>query len=77
LKPFDGFFSLTFWNGDKAVASVERSKIPDKMKQDLIHSKRYMIGRSLTIEKKKPEDTEYIMDLIGFNLITNQLSETA
>lgn len=68
LKPLDGYFSLTFWYGDKAVTTVEKSNIPEKMKQDLINSKKYMIGRSLTIEIKEPDDTKYIMDLIDIKL---------
>jgi hypothetical protein len=53
---------------DKAVEAVERSDLPEKMKQDLINSKKYMIGRSLTFEIKKPDDTKFIMDLINIKL---------
>jgi hypothetical protein len=68
LKPLDGYFSITFWYGDKAVDVVSKSDIPEKIKQDLKNSKNYTIGRSLTIEIKEHDDTKYIIDLINIKL---------
>jgi len=69
LKPYDGFFSIAFWFGDKAVAEVEKSNLPEKMKEELTYAKKYMIERNLTIKIKSLNDTKYIMDLIKIKLM--------
>jgi DNA transformation protein len=63
FKAFEGYFSITFWFGDKAALAVEKSNLPDELKERLRNSIKYKIGRSLTIDIKNSNDLEYIKTL--------------
>ena len=64
LKPYEGYFSITFWFGDKAVAMVEKSDLPEDIINTLRNAKKYQIGRSIQIYVKSSEDVENVKKLI-------------
>ena len=68
MRPIDGYFTITFWFGDKAVEVVEKSGLPIKIIEDLKNAKKLMIGRNATIEVRSPEDVEYVEMLIELKM---------
>ena len=68
FKAYDGYFSNSFWFGDKAVVLVEESNLPENIKVDLKNSKKYKIGRCITIFVKNSSDVENIKKLIDIKM---------
>ena len=68
LRPFDGYFCITFWFGDKAAAVVENSDLPTTIKNALKNAKKYKIGRSIQIDVKQPGDVENIKKLMAIKV---------
>ena len=64
FTPFDGYFRITFVFGDKAVAVVEKSDLPEKIKNSLINARKYMEGRGISIEVKREEDVEIVKKFV-------------
>lgn len=68
FKVFDGYFSNSFWFGDKAVTIIEESELPDDIKNRLKNSKKYKIGRSVTVFIKDIEEIENVKKLIDIKM---------
>ncbi|MBN2011178.1 DUF3788 family protein [candidate division KSB1 bacterium] len=68
LRPHIGYFSISFWFGDKGVAIVEKSDFPWQLKNELITAKKYMIGRCITIHMDRLDDVINIKKLIHLKL---------
>ncbi len=64
FTPYKDYFRITFIFGDKAVAVVEQSDIPEILKETLRNAKKYMEGRGLSIEVKNGQDIENIKKFI-------------
>lgn len=64
FTPFKGYFRITFVFGDKAVAVVEKSDLPEEIKNSLINARKYMEGRGISVEVKKEEDVEIVKKLV-------------
>jgi len=64
FTPYKEFFRITFVFGDKAVAVIKESNLPEDIITTLINAKKYMEGRGLTIEVKNQTDTENVKKLI-------------
>ena len=62
--PLEGFFRISFVFGDKAVAAVEKSKLPKKLIADLKNARKYAEGRGLNIDVKRSADVEHISKLV-------------
>jgi hypothetical protein len=66
--PQDGCFSVSFVFGDKAVALVQQSSLPETIVSDLVNARKYAEGRGVLIEVKSPEDVGYIVKLVEIKL---------
>lgn len=68
ISPCNGYFSIAFVFGDKAVAAVEKSGLPKKMIEELANAKRYVEGRGLRIEVKKKTQIKNIITLAAIKV---------
>jgi hypothetical protein len=68
FTPLDGCFRLGFIFGDKAVAAIEASELPESMKDELRSARKYAEGRGLTIEVRSPDDLESVKTLVEIKL---------
>jgi hypothetical protein len=64
ITPQDGFFRVSFVFGDKAVAEVENSDLPDWVKKALRDARKYAEGRGLQIEVKTADDVDIVKKLV-------------
>ena len=64
----DGFFRISFVFGEKAVATVEQSKLPKKLIDDLVNAKKYAEGRGVQIEVKTRSDVENVKTLVRIKI---------
>jgi hypothetical protein len=64
LIPSEGVFSVVFVFGDKAVAAVEQSDLPDTIKTELANAKKYMEGRGIKIEINSADEVEHVKKLV-------------
>lgn len=68
LRPYEGYFCITYWFGDRAVNEVERSDIPGTLICELKNARKYRIGRSLRIEVRKAQDISVVKKLIAIKM---------
>ena len=68
FEPRDGYFRIIFVFGDKAVALVKDSNLPDAIKEELRNARKYAEGRGLTIEVKSAKETKLILQLVEIKL---------
>ncbi|MFC2088657.1 DUF3788 domain-containing protein [Calditrichota bacterium] len=64
FTPYKDFFRMTFVFGDKAVAAVEQSDLPEDIKETLRSARKYMEGRGLSIEVKNRDDLENVKKML-------------
>ena len=64
FTPYQNCFRMTFVFGDKAVAEVEKSDIPQPITDELLNAKKYAEGRGLSIWIKTKEDIEIVKKLL-------------
>jgi hypothetical protein len=64
FNPQDGFFTLNFVFGDKAVAAVEESDLPEAMKETLRNARKYAEGRGLSVDVRSPDQVSIIRTLV-------------
>ncbi len=63
-----GFFRLAFVFGDKAVSAVERSDLPENLKNELKNARKYAEGRGIRIEVISSRDVEHVKKLIDIKI---------
>lgn len=68
VVPYDGYFRVVFTFGDKAVSAVIASKLPKKIKDELVNARKYAEGRSINIDVQSDEHMESILELIRIKL---------
>ena len=61
--PSDGCFRVTFVFGDRAVEAVEKSDLPETIKETLKNARKYMEGRGVQVEVKGAENIEIVEKL--------------
>lgn len=66
--PLQGAFRVAFAFGDKAVAAVERSDLPEALKNELRNARKYAEGRGIRIEVKSQKDVEHVKQLIDIKV---------
>lgn len=66
--PLQGAFRVAFVFGDKAVAAVEKSDLPEALKNELRRARKYAEGRGIRIEVKFQKDVEHIKKLIDIKV---------
>ena len=64
LIPQKGFFLAAFCFGDKAVAMIESSDVPEAIKEGLRSAKKYVEGRGIRFEVRKAGDVKTIRTLL-------------
>lgn len=64
LIPRENCFNLAFVFGDKAVAEVEKSDLPDKLISELVNARKYAEGRGLLLEISSDEKLEIVKTLL-------------
>lgn len=62
--PLKGSFQVSFVFGEKAVAVVEKSDLPQKLITELKNARKYAEGRGLRIDVKNSADLEHIKKLV-------------
>jgi hypothetical protein len=62
--PLKGSFQVSFVFGDKAVAAVEKSGLPNGLITELKNARKYAEGRGLRIDVKNSADVEHINKLV-------------
>jgi hypothetical protein len=64
LIPLKGSFQISFVFGEKAVAVVGKSGLPQELITELKNARKYAEGRGLRIDVKNSEDVENIKKLV-------------
>jgi hypothetical protein len=64
VTPQEGFFRVAFVFGDKAVAEVESSDLPESIKETLRNARKYAEGRGLQIEVTAAGDVDVVKELV-------------
>ena len=62
--PLKGSFQVSFIFGEKAVAVVEKSDMPQELITELKNARKYAEGRGLRIDVKNSVDVEHIKKLV-------------
>lgn len=68
LTPFEGHFRLTFIFGDKAVAAIEDSDVPQEIVEELRQARKYAEGRGMSLFMRTQEDVETAKQLVAIKL---------
>jgi hypothetical protein len=66
--PLSGFFRLAFVFGDKAVSVIEKSDLPEDLKNELKNARKYAEGRGIRIEVNSQKDVEHVKKLIDIKV---------
>jgi hypothetical protein len=64
LIPQKGFFLAAFCFGDKAVAMIEASDVPEAIKEGLRTARKYAEGRGIRFEIRKSGDVKTVRTLL-------------
>ena len=64
LIPLKGSFQISFVFGEKAVAAVEKSDLPQELIMELKKARKYAVGRGLRIDVKNSTDVEHFKKLV-------------
>jgi hypothetical protein len=68
LTPLDGCFRVAFVFGERAVAVVEGSSVPEEIKEELRNARKYAEGRGLALEIKAAKDLKTIKQLAAIKM---------
>jgi hypothetical protein len=63
-----GTFRVSFWLSEKAEPLINASHLPETIKESYQNTKRFKIGRCISIEIRTPEDLENVFQLIELKL---------
>ncbi|MHC4324867.1 MAG: DUF3788 family protein [Planctomycetota bacterium] len=66
--PLKGTFQLSFVFGEKAVAAVEKSDLPQELITELKNARKYAEGRGLRVDVKNSADVENIRKLVEIKI---------
>ncbi len=66
--PVENYFKITFVFGDKAVAAVEQSDLPQGIADELKNARKYMEGRGIQIVVKSADDVKNVKKLIDIKI---------
>ena len=69
INPQKGFFAVAFVFGDKAVAEVEKSNLPEELIEELRSARKYVEGRGLRLEIKKRESVKHLLKLVDIKIV--------
>lgn len=63
LTPYENYFQIAFVFGDKAVAIIEKSDLPENIIDEIKNARKYAEGRGLRIAVKKQSDVKIVLKL--------------
>jgi hypothetical protein len=63
LTPYENYFQIAFVFGDKAVAVVEQSDLPQTITNEIKSARKYVEGKGLRIAVNKLSDTKIVLRL--------------
>jgi hypothetical protein len=66
--PRVGGFMAGFTFGEKATEEVMRSRLPERLKQELRESRKYVEGRGLRVEVRSRSDAEAVKELVAIKI---------
>lgn len=66
--PLEGSLQISFVFGEKAVAAVEKSDLPEELITELKDARKYAEGRGLRIDVKNSTDIENIKKLVEIKI---------
>lgn len=66
LMPYEKFFRVGFVFGDKAVAEIEKSDLPEEFISELSSAKKYAEGRGLRIDVKDKSSIDIVKKLLTY-----------
>ncbi|UCE05769.1 MAG: DUF3788 family protein [bacterium] len=66
--PVKDYFKISFVFGDKAVAAIEQSDLPEHIKVELRNARKYAECRGIQIEIKSADETEIIRKLVEIKI---------
>lgn len=62
--PQNNFFIIGYIFGDKAVAQIQKSKLPQKIINELVEARKYAEGRGIRIQVKSKKDINNVLELV-------------
>jgi hypothetical protein len=68
IIPYQDYFTQVFVFGDKAVSEIEKSDLPNDIKETLRKAKKYAEGRGLSIDVTSSEKIDIIKILIDIKI---------
>jgi hypothetical protein len=68
LVPSKGFLQAAFVFGDKAVAEVVASALPESIKNELKNATRYAEGRGIRLQVRKQSDVSHVKKLVDIKV---------
>lgn len=68
LTTLENFFTLSLVFGDRTVAVVEQSDLPNDIKQALISARKYAEGRGISFDVKDDSQLEIIKKLLDIKV---------
>jgi len=68
MIPHDRYFTMVFVFGDRAVAEIEKSDLPNEIKTSICNAKKYAEGRGFAIDVNEQEKIPIINQLIGIKI---------
>jgi hypothetical protein len=67
-NPQQGYFRIAFVFGDKAVAVVEKSDLPEKIINELVNARKYAEGRGISFDINSQDDVEIVKKLVDIKV---------
>lgn len=68
FTPLKNHFRIAFVFGDKAVAAIEQSDLPNEIIHTLKNARKYAEGRGILIDVKSPGDVENVKKLVDIKV---------
>lgn len=68
LIPMDGRFEIAFVFGDRAVAVIEESTVPEAVKEDLRNARKYVEGRGVRLKVNSGKDVTTVQKLVRIKM---------
>ena len=64
MAPLEGCFAISFVFGDRAVAAIEKSDLPENIIDEIRNARRYVEGRGFRVVVKSREEVNIIPKLL-------------
>jgi hypothetical protein len=67
--PYKNYFMMGMVFGEKAVAEIQKSKLPKAIIEEVVNAKKYAEGRGLRINVKDKKSLEHVKALIKIKVL--------